>query len=478
MNPDLGSDPARTFLHRRGPPMTAAVPLFLMAVLAWKLARLRPDLDTIFYGVTLLWGLGYGVSMLLAYRAFPETLWAGTALATLLTGWSLHTLALIHPGYALHQALAFLLGVLGLYGLVLVRKTWKMSFFSTPVLLGGYLLTSGLMALTLAIGVHPGGQQVRLWLGCCGVYFQPAAWHKVTTLGYLAWGLGSGLKNSTVPLTPSRAAFTMAAHRFRRWLHRHRHRLWWAGLALTGVLLLLQGDLGHLALFLLMTATMTARYAEYRKHLLPGLGLLLVLGGAWAWRLPRVQARLRAWLAPQTDPWGAGYQILQAMKALRRGAWTGTGPALAHPQRVPLVHSDMFYAAVAEIWGWMGAAVLLGGLLLVVYWAFVVALRAGPSTVAGGTAWGLAWWWGLQTALVVGGTLRLLPFTGMPIPFAAYGGSELTAAYLGLTLLMEAWHHPANQVTANEVRALRWAVQIVTVLFALLLTVHGLWLLW
>ena len=64
----------------------------------------------------------------------------------------------------------------------------------------------------------------------------------------------------------------------------------------------------------------------------------------------------------------------------------------------------------------------------------------------------------------------------MPIPFAAYGGSELTAAYLGLTLLMAGWHHPGPEPPPEEVGALRLAVQVVTALFFLLLAAHAMWL--
>ncbi len=431
---------------RRGPPLSVVAPLLLTAVLTWKLAALRPALAPGFYLIALLWALAYGVFLYLAYRAFPETLWAGSALATLLTGWSALTMALTHPGYGLRHAGTLLLAVLTVYGLTIALRTARLHFFHPGVLQGAYAFTLALLALTLVIGVHPGGQRVRLWLGCCGVYFQPAAWHKVTTIGYLAWGLT-----------------------------RARNRRWLVGLALTPVLLALQGDLGNLALFFALTGIMALRHPGYRQLLLGTEAGLVALAGAVLWQHPRVQSRLLAWLNPQADPLGAGYQILKALEAIQRGGWTGRGPLLVTPHGVPLAYTDMFYAAVADTWGWLGAAVLLGGLLLVVYWAFVVALRAGV-TPPGRIAWGLAWWWSLQTFLVVGGTLRLLPFTGMPIPFAAYGGSELTAAYLGLTLLMAGWHHPGPEPPPEEVRALRLAVQVVTALFFLLLAAHAMWL--
>lgn len=77
---------------------------------------------------------------------------------------------------------------------------------------------------------------------------------------------------------------------------------------------------------------------------------------------------------------------------------------------------------------------LLVSLSLVGFWALHVA-RDNGFTMSGLAAWGMAWWWMLQGFWVVGGNLRVVPLTGMPIPFTAYGGSELTAVYAGLGVL-------------------------------------------
>lgn len=398
--------PTSPRLPRR--PGGEALGLLLLALaggggVAWHLPTLFP----LVLIVLLLWSVAAaGLWWLHRRHGLPK---AGLAPAFGLSLVGILTLLPAMPGLALRQTLWLVLMVglaIGLFTLPLRhREEW-------PGLVFGFTLA--LLLLTLLIGRNPAGQGPPLWLGCCGFFLQPTAWHKAALVLWLAW---------------SRA-------------HMGPAPLWLALPLLSLAALAWQGDLGNLLLLSALVAgwllILKTRPWENRVLLLMGLTGLAALGT----RLPRLARRLLAWWAPTQDPLDAGYQILQALRALQQGSWWGRGP---QPQpfalRVPLVHTDLIYALWAETWGWFGGLALLG-LYTWLGWHLWNRARQEGNTLVGRIALGLGWWWMLQTLLVLGGSLRLLPLTGMPLPFVAYGGSELTGAYLGLVLFNLAHQHP------------------------------------
>ncbi len=366
--------------------------------LALGYAAFRPDLFPLLVLVGVLWGLAYGL-WLWGHRRFRVPAY-GVAPASLLTGIGLLALVPLMPGLALRQALWLLLVAVAAPGVLRLLERFPEARAALP-----FPVTLGLLGLTLVVGRHPAGQGPRLWLGCCGFFLQPAAWHKAALALWLAWVWG-----------------------------RRGSRGWWLPLVSLAILAL-QGDLGNLLLFyVLLWAAVLAQspVAPLWKPLAGASALAVVALGAY-W--PRLYRRWLAWWFPFQDPWDAGYQILQALRALRAGAWWGRGP-VERPLalQVPLVHTDLIYVLWAETWGWAGSVLLL----LVLGWlmrdVLGVARRHG-NTLAGRFALFLGGWWVLQIGLVLGGTLRLTPLTGMPLPFMAYGGSELTAAGLSLVWL-------------------------------------------
>ena len=433
----------RTFLA------LAFLPPLLLGWWTWQAIAQKPGGGPYFLTLALLWGMAYILLLALGHRWGQDEVPWGPVAALFLTGWGMLGMAQVAPWAAWRQGLWLLLSALALYGWAVLLKV-RPSLWRGRTIEVVFWGTLGLLALTLAVGRYPGGAQgARLWLGCCGVYLQPAAWHKTTTVLFLAWGLMQGI--------PS-------------WL-------WWLGLALTGLFLGWQGDLGNLALFFLVTLSMLAVHPRWRWRALAG-AMLLGLGGVWRFHdLPRVQARLLAWWSPQQDPWGAGYQVLQTLQAVARGGWWGVGPgSLQVAHRVPLVYTDAYYALVAEAWGWWGGGLLLAALGGVALWALRVARRMGFTT-AGLAAWGLAGWWMMQTFWVVAGNLRVLPLTGMPIPFTAYGGSELTAAYAGLGVLMWMRGRRSNASPTFWTKTLRWTAWLWGVGMGVLLLAHAWWVL-
>jgi len=207
--------------------------------------------------------------------------------------------------------------------------------------------------------------------------------------------------------------------------------------AIAMVVMILEKDVGATALFfgiflaMLFLATGEAFYA------LIGLALLL-LGGFAAYQLfGHVHVRVDTWLRPFAEDlrFDAGYQMVQGLYALANGGLLGAGLGNGMPERIPVVWSDFVFAAFAEETGLAGALALLALYLLFLYRGMQIAVRA-PTTFLQLLAAGLAFIVALQTLVIVGGNARLIPLTGITLPFVAYGGSSLVTNWMLVGLLL------------------------------------------
>jgi cell division protein FtsW (lipid II flippase) len=211
-------------------------------------------------------------------------------------------------------------------------------------------------------------------------------------------------------------------------------------LAMWGIAMLVmifEKDMGATVLFfgiflaMLYLATGEAFYA------LVGM-LMLVLGGFVAYQLiGHVQTRVDVWLHPFAEElrFGPGYQLVQGLFALANGGLLGAGLGNGMPERIPVVWSDFVFDAFAEETGLAGAFALLALYLLFVYRGMVIALRA-PTPFLQLLAAGLSFIVALQTLVIVGGNARLIPLTGITLPFVAYGGSSLVTNWMLVALLL------------------------------------------
>lgn len=337
--------------------------------------------------------------------------------ALLLSGWGLLVVWRLSPAFGARQTSWFILAALALLELLRAPQDLRwLRRYRTVWLTAGIALA----ALTLFFGTNPGGGEPRLWLGCCGVYLQPSEPLRLLLIVYFASYLGERLALGRP--AAGRALFLSLAPLFVAW-------------GLSTALLVVQRDLGTGTLFLVLFAALLY-LASGRRSVLLIAGALAVGGGGLGFALfGVVQRRLEAWLNPWADPIGGSYQIVQALIALGSGGVFGRGPGIGAPGFVPVAHTDFVFAAVVEEWG------LLGGLAMVALLAILVArgLRAAlHQREAFGVmlAAGLSLALGLQALWILGGVLRLLPLTGVTLPFVSYGGSSLVTTYLGLGLLL------------------------------------------
>ncbi|HVL04266.1 MAG TPA: FtsW/RodA/SpoVE family cell cycle protein, partial [Acidimicrobiales bacterium] len=209
-----------------------------------------------------------------------------------------------------------------------------------------------------------------------------------------------------------------------------------------------QRDLGSSLLFFALFVVMLWVATERASYLVVS-GVLFSAGALAAWSIfSHVQSRIAIWLDPWTDVSDQGFQVVQATFALAWGGVAGTGPGLGNPDRIPLIETDFIFAAIGEELGLLGAAGLLAAYLLMVGSGLRIALRAEvPFNKL--LATGLTTILGLQTFIIIGGVIRLVPLTGITLPFVSYGGSSLIANYVLLALLIRL---SDDNATVPEVR--------------------------
>src|ERR1700722_181818 len=145
----------------------------------------------------------------------------------------------------------------------------------------------------------------------------------------------------------------------------------------------------------------------------------------------RVQGGINPWPVYNTS----GYQIIQGWFAMAAGGVFGDGPGRGSPQRIPEVATDFIFAAIAEELGLLGAAAVLAGYLLMVGAGLRIAVRC-EHPFEKLLATGLSLIIGVQVFVIVGGVTRIIPLTGITLPFISYGGSSLIANYILLALLL------------------------------------------
>jgi cell division protein FtsW (lipid II flippase) len=201
------------------------------------------------------------------------------------------------------------------------------------------------------------------------------------------------------------------------------------------VIMVAEHDLGMSLLYFFLFITLLFVATGRRRY--PGGGLaLFALAAVTTYRSsPVLNERVKVWLNPWKTAQGTGYQIVQAMFAFGAGGTVGTGLALGSPTRIPAVQTDFVFAAIGEEMGLVGTLAFLTAFLLIVGVGMRVAVRA-DNDFDKLLAVGAAVIFGLQTFIIVSGVIRLLPLTGITLPFVSYGGSSLLTNYILLALLL------------------------------------------
>lgn len=333
-------------------------------------------------------------------------------LAAMLSGWGLLTIWRLDPNFGLRQVLW--LGVSALAVVAILYLPGNLSFlrrYKYILLTGGLFLT----ALTLILGTNPNGAGPRLWLGCCGFYLQPSEPLKLLLVVYLAAYLADNLpiQNRFFPLFVPTIFLT--------------------GIAL--LLLVVQRDLGTACIFIILYSVILFVATGKKRILIVTAGLLILAGLVGYFFIGIVQARIDSWINPWNDPSGHSYQIVQSLLAVANGGIIGRGPGLGSPGLVPVAQSDFIFSAIAEETGLAGAMALFAIFGLIFARGLLASLRA-IDRFHRLLAAGLTAYIGIQSLLIVGGNLRIMPLTGVTLPFVSYGGSSLLTSFIAISLLL------------------------------------------
>lgn len=201
------------------------------------------------------------------------------------------------------------------------------------------------------------------------------------------------------------------------------------------VIFVSQRDLGAAVMFLGLAVALL--YLGTGRRTYPLLGLIAFVGGAFVASLAfnHVHRRIIGWLNPWADPSDAGMQALQAMYGLGEGGLLGTGLGLGMPLKMPAVQTDLIFAAVGEELGLAGSCGLLLLFAMAVYCGFAIAWRCRDRfgmLLAAGLTTVMA----LQALVIVGGVIRVIPLTGITLPFVSYGGTSILVNFIAIGLLL------------------------------------------
>lgn len=356
--------------------------------------------------------------------------------AVLLSGWGVLTIWRLDEGFGLRQALWLVISLIVVIAGTRITSLKILQRYKYLILMGGLSLT----ALTLVFGTNPSGFGPRLWLGCCDVYYQPSEPLKLFLIIFLSAYLAEKL--------PYRL----------RTIHTLFPTLILSSIVI--LLLLLQRDLGTASIFLALYTSITYFATNRKRILLTSLVSIILIGFAGYYLVGIINTRISAWIDPWADPGGNSYQIIQALISIANGGIEGRGLGLGFPDLVPVALSDFMYSAIAEETGLIGTLGLLAIYGLIINRGFRIALRA-PGIFQRYLAAGISTYIGIQAILIVGGNLRLLPLTGVTLPFVSYGGSSLLTSFIALLLLLLISNHldeepapleqPAPYLTLNAI---------------------------
>jgi cell division protein FtsW (lipid II flippase) len=292
----------------------------------------------------------------------------------------------------------------------------------TWALLGVLLLVSPLLPV---IGREVNG--ARIWIGLGRVSFEPWEAVKIVLVVFFAAYLeeyreviAHPRRLGPIPIPPVPYLLPILA-------------MW----AFAMLVVVFEKDIGAALLFLGIFLAMLYLATGEAFYTLIGIVLLLAGGVVVYHAFGHVQVRVDTWLHPFSEElrFGAGYQIVQGLFALGNGGLLGAGLGNGMPDRIPVVWSDFVFNAFAEETGFAGAVALLALYLLFVYRGMLIAFRA-PTPFLQLLAGGLSFIVAFQTLVIVGGNARLIPLTGITLPFVAYGGSSLVTNWMLVALLI------------------------------------------
>jgi cell division protein FtsW (lipid II flippase) len=324
--------------------------------------------------------------------------------ANFLAGVGLIVQTRIDPALAMRQLLVMGVGVLAMVVAALfMRRSSFLKRMRAPFI----ALSFALLLAAIVLGKAQGG--ASNWFTVFGISVQPSEFVKILLIFVLA---------SLLDRDRSVAKMLIAT----------------AYVAVCLVLLLVQKDLGA-ALLYAGTAVALLYAATGNKLLLLGSLGAGTAGAAAAYKLfAHVRVRVALWRNPWAMYEGQGYQVVQGLIAIATGGLFGLGLTNGMPRMIPVAHSDYIFAVICQEFGLFFGLILLGFYLVFIVRGALVAMDARASFDAL-VAIGCVTMISLQSFIIIAGVCKLIPLTGITMPFVSYGGSSMLSCFILLGLL-------------------------------------------
>lgn len=348
-------------------------------------------------------------------------------LSMFLTGWGIVIIERVAPAFADRQVIWLAVGtpVLLLTASLPYVLRWLRTYRYVLLLLGLLLLVA-----TIFLGRNPSGLAgaPQLWLGFGSVYFQPSEALKIILVAFLASYLAEQY--------PALRAEELSSQQGRLVVS---PRIIGPILLMWGICILMlvwQRDLGTAILFFVVFLLLLYVAGGSLLVLLSGAALILLAGIAGYSLFSVVELRIDVWLNPWPEADGRAYQIVQSLMAFAAGGIFGEGIGQGLPTFIPIVHSDFIFAAIAEEWGLLGVLTLIVCLATLVTRGLTIAVHQQTQPFRALLAVGLSMLFAVQGIMIMGGVLKLIPLTGVTLPFVSYGGSSLVITFVIIGLLL------------------------------------------
>jgi cell division protein FtsW (lipid II flippase) len=347
----------------------------------------------------------------------------------------------INPAFALKQAMWLVVGLVAF--LLVLAAVRDLGFLARHKYWLGF---AGLLLLVVTAGI---GQEIngsRLWLSVGPVHFQPAEFAKVLLIAFFA-----------AYLVDVREVLTVSTHRVLGVpFPPFRYLAPLIGIWGFSILLMIfMKDLGTSLLF--FGALLALIYVATSRSFYVVIGVVLFFIGATGlyFVFGHVQTRVDVWLNPWADPSGKGYQIVQSLFSLASGGLFGRGLGQGYlilqsgNPIIPHLESDFIFSAIGEELGLVGGVGIILLYLVFTYRGLRVAMSSRDD-FSRLLSTGLTSIFALQAFIIIGGVIKLIPLTGITLPFVSYGGSSVVANFVLLALLLRASDKSARDKLAAE----------------------------
>ena len=213
--------------------------------------------------------------------------------------------------------------------------------------------------------------------------------------------------------------------------------------------LFLQRDLGMVLMFYAIFISLQYIYEEDRKLILYNIGLFIIGGILGYFLFSHVRIRVETWI----DPWrfinDKGYQITQSLFAIAEGGFFGKGLGLGYPHFIPLAYNDFIFSAIVEEMGIFTGIGIIMLFLILFYRGFKIAMNQDIKFYKI-LALGISILFCVQSFIIIGGVIKLIPLTGITLPFVSYGGSSLLSSFIALGILQVASEDLESRVKIDE----------------------------